>query len=132
MLAQNFKTPKDLKITDAEFEALAKIMRMLERGELRHVNFEAITGESHGFNMSDYEAACGTVCCIAGWCDRLFKTSFVDASITSEISSAMDDLFHMEGFDLNQMNKVTSSQAAIAIRNYLTHGEPRWAEAIGG
>ena len=33
MLAQNFKTPADLEITDIVFEALVKVLGMLERQE---------------------------------------------------------------------------------------------------
>lgn len=35
MLAQNFKTAADLDLADAEFEALVKVLGMLERGEIK-------------------------------------------------------------------------------------------------
>lgn len=34
MLAQNFKTPADLKIDDDDFEALVKVLGMFERAEV--------------------------------------------------------------------------------------------------
>lgn len=37
MLAQNFKTPADLGITDVEFDALYKVLGILERSEVPHV-----------------------------------------------------------------------------------------------
>lgn len=126
MLAQNFKTPADLKITDAEFDALAKVLGMLERDELQHV--KPLQNVPNGFNMADwhYKQHCGSACCIGGWVQRLFK---IDLAPCGGKTPALDRLFypHQPGTRLSQ---ITTAQAAVAVRNYLTHGEPRWEEAL--
>lgn len=40
MLAQNFKTPADLDLPNPEFEALVKVLGMLERGEIKSDHFD--------------------------------------------------------------------------------------------
>lgn len=41
MLAQNFKMPTDLALTDEEFRGLITTLGMMERGELTHVKAPA-------------------------------------------------------------------------------------------
>lgn len=130
MLAQNFKTPADLGIADAEFEALMKVLGMLERGELKHAaNPFAYQGHD-GFHMSDFDykdddSVCGTVCCIAGWCDRIAATSLSVKCMQDKLPYELDTLFMGPAM-------TTPAQAAIALRNYLTFGEPRWDDALAG
>lgn len=123
MLAQNFMTPADLGITDILFESLVKVLGMLERGELKHT--PVTMPIPNGFNMADrwIHDDCGTACCIMGWCDLVARKQ-----LSWPISNhALADLFCP---DMCWAGHHTPAQAAIALRNYLTHGEPRWAEAL--
>ncbi len=141
MLAQNFKTPTDLGITDAEFNALFKVLGMLERGELEHMRADVFDPGPLGghtpqfFNMCLVESQndCGTACCIMGWARFIAH----DRSLFHSRTLAASDLFrisHTDGTIFIYPGKFSSdilpSDAAIALRNYLTHGEPRWAEAL--
>lgn len=128
MLAQNFKTPIELKITDAEFDALYKVLGMLERGEVDHTDARTPT-IPNGFNMAVVRRShrCGTAACIFGWART------VNPMMTGTGTPGLFELFTAINFKVHHqldLEKVTVSQAAIALRNYLTHGEPRWAEAI--
>lgn len=147
MLAQNFKTPAELKIREAEFNALANVLRMLEREELKHIHvtpaayvagrvdfyegrkFDAL------FNMVGFaeQAECGTTACIAGTCDLVFGTTFAQKYWTAgNLPPNLIELFSCSEFTNARMATIRPDEAAIALRNYLTHGEPRWAEALAG
>jgi hypothetical protein len=130
MLAQNFKTPADLGITDKQFDALTKVLGMLEREELRHApkpdfdgcnfNGSKFTGR---FNMGAWrhDDGCGTVCCIGGSAELVGDVRFHSAT------PALNKLFYPTN---RELSKILPHEAAIALRNYLTHGEPRWSEAL--
>jgi hypothetical protein len=131
MLAQNLKTAADLGISETEFDALAKVLGMLERGEVKHV--PAGTRGDDGFNMT-YYGHCGTTQCIAGWADAIADTRLCGKH-AYELPEQLDVLLWGPGYSINTditNNDVSVDQAAIALRNYLTHGEPRWAEALAG
>lgn len=135
MLAQNFKTPADLRITDAEFEALSKTLGMLERGELTHAtpeNYEvwSATEFPKFFNMGMYRnlADCGSVCCIAGTAEIVGNFPIEHFFWASRDNEQLKETF---GYAMiGALRPITVQQAAIALRNYLTHGEPRWHEAL--
>jgi hypothetical protein len=135
MLAQNFMTAADLGLDDDEHAALVTVLGMLERGELHHTRAKDIipTGEkpvafTGNFNMEYWTMNtqnCGTVCCIGGSAeliggldhDRLFnKMNYLPK---------LGELFLLVGND----DGITPAQAGIALRNYLTTGDPRWNEA---
>jgi hypothetical protein len=102
---------------------------MLERGELVHTGDPETFESGNGFNMADYSwndtNACGTVHCIAGWCDRLFQTDLVERH--GGITPALDALF----FGPNGKNfSCTTRQAANALRSYLVTGETNWDKAL--
>lgn len=126
MLAQNFKTAAELGITDPEFDALSQVLGMLERNELAyHRSLMPIV--ANGFNMGliHRHDHCGTVACIYGWAKTLHK-SFMGGRTDN-----LMDLFCGEGRPAGfELRDITDEQAAIALRNYLTHGEPRWAETL--
>lgn len=137
MLAQNFKTPTDLNLTDAQFDALVKVLGILERCEVRHVRKRDGAWRGDGFNMTDVVSRneCGTVCCMLGLAEKVSG----NGSLFVSTKGVLDELFGMgSGGDwlggLNQHDMghddVTPAHAAIALRNFLTHGEPRWAEAL--
>lgn len=123
MLAQNFKTPTDLRITDKEFDALTKVLGMLERAEIwpEHLNMERID--------------CGTAACMMGWARRIGGSELFATEDMEE--GPLSELFMFAGMDeisdpawVKRRQNVTPSQAAVALRNFLTHGEPRWDEAV--
>ncbi len=129
MLAQNFKTATDLGISEAQVAALQKVLVLLETGKLTHTpadgnNYEIyrdapFTGH---FNMAAWrqETDCGTVCCIGGTAEAISGIPFCD---DYEESEELCDLFHPPRF---RDGKITTAQAAIALRSYLTTGDSRW------
>jgi hypothetical protein len=135
MLAQNFKTPTDLGISDAEFEALVKVLGMLERGEIKEApedaGFECVFDleeEPKFFRMrtTNAVAECGATCCILGFAWFVSGTKELFRGCTSRLHSANELFFPSR--DAAWSGK--PEQGAIALRNYLTSGEPRWAEAL--
>ena len=134
MLAQNFKTPADLKIADAEFEALVKVLGMLERGEIKSVPAEQLCrgiGREDAipefFDMQYVHTKydCGTAACVMGWMMHVDERVCGGGKGVLKWSPALRPLFILDGLECRD-----ADQAAIAVRNYLTHGEPRWAEAL--
>ncbi len=128
MLAQNFKTPAELDLLDIQYESLVKVLGMLERGELQHFNMETLkTSKPIGdlFNMNWWSAKfdCGTVCCIGGTAEAVGKFSFDAFNMSKELYG----LFYPGRVD---GDKITTEQAAYALRSYLTTGEPNWADAL--
>jgi hypothetical protein len=142
MLAQNFKTATDLGITDAEHEALTKVLGMLERDEIRHapINYDKSfymrkpAGVKHiDFNMGEVfsHTACGTAACIAGSCDFFFKTRFSSSNaLRDDLPDALNALFCPDTLSGSEWEKITAEQAARALRSYLTTGEANWADAL--
>lgn len=157
MLARTIKSAAELGISDIEHESLLKVLDKLERGELVHAPEAYAQGgsrpEGDSFNMSAYVSVggCGTVGCIAGWmhlvsggaCYKrfnfwtqkmlddhaaLFPNSTPHWSL-SIIPDALNELFHAANVDVD-LEDITPDQAAQAIRNYLSVGEPRWEEVL--
>lgn len=138
MLAQNFKTPADLRLTDLEFEALVKVLGMLERGELKHGDFKR-REPGDWFNMKSYGLTdkCGTIGCIAGWA-RVVSNGVAFPWAESDTANPLYNFtakknlrtLFIPSLMASCWDKITPAQAAIALRNYLTHGEARWAEAL--
>jgi hypothetical protein len=139
MLAQNFKSATDLGLTKKQHAALVATLGMLEREELPFLDREPLDGLSSGessdlpsyFNMAQWSAGypCGTVCCIGGAAQaigKLTRRELPDAALRSE---GLNDLFYAFSTPTS-LDDITASQAASALRNYLTHGEPRWAEVL--
>jgi hypothetical protein len=135
MLAVNFLSAEELEISKRERDALIRLLAMMEREEFVHVPLDIdddYSGE-RGFNMSDYDhetfRGCGTVCCIAGWSDRLFGTHFVYRHGTIGSINGIPSL----PVSLNHLfsgpkcsDSCTVAEAATALRNYLTTGAPAW------
>lgn len=134
MLAQNFMKSKALKITDKEHGALIAVLHALDRGELKHRNHAKPDGPN-GFNMGRLrnEMACGTVACLKGWAQTFAGKEDVFDSF--RMTSAVADLFMYQCIDRPETmkwnrEKVTTDQAAHALRNYLTSGAARWGEVL--
>lgn len=137
MLANNFMTPSALGISDVEFESLVKVLGMLERAEI----------SDDQFTMRRVQQPCRTPACICGWANhvsggRAFPlhekpgpTIFSGPSYGpywKGMSRPLRELFGYGGRMTDPVYAATPSQAAIALRSFLTHGEPRWAEALTG
>jgi hypothetical protein len=123
MLAQNFKTAADLGISEIEHDALRKVLGMLERQEI----------SPRQFTMERVIHRCGTPACICGWARHISKGEAfpgIGAAYPAKRTEQLSHLFAMTS-DVNVgAYSATCAQAAIALRNYLTHGEPRWDEAL--
>jgi hypothetical protein len=113
---------------------------MLERGE---IPYSADTGRLRAlkpgvrptaFNMYHFsaQAECGTVCCIYGWAVAVGQLPDSDLIIKRFNNDGVSRLFDpaCELVAIGRTDEIKPAQAAIALRNYLTHGEPRWAEAL--
>lgn len=125
MLAQNFKTPTDLGISDKEFDALVNVLGMLERCEIKE----------EYFSMGKVKN-CGSPSCILGWarhvssCKNIFALEG-DFTKWRRLPTQVRRLFaYVESTRDFDAHVASPSQAAIALRNYLTTGEPNWAEAL--
>lgn len=129
MLAQNFKTPVDLGISETEHRALIATLGYLEREDLPGIL---------NLNMWAVRAGkgdCGTNACIAGWA-WIFSDckAFADIVGPSGTGGGEDWVAcrpkGLRALLLSAHHDAT--HAPSALRNYLTHGEPRWAEALEG
>ena len=137
MLASNFMTPSALGISDVEFDALVTVLGMLERGEI----------PEDQFTMRRVQHPCRTPACLCGWAHhvsagRAFphapppRTMFGNAATYrprwNDLPRRLLELFAVGGGPADPVYAATTSQASIALRNFLTGGEPRWAEALAG
>jgi len=127
VLAQNFKTAKELGLADVELEALVKVLGMLERGEIVREEF----------HMGHFRHECRTPACMCGWAHHIsagkafpeLTCSLGPMILYRRFSGALVELFRLTAAR-GSGGEITPAQAAIALRNFLTHGEPRWAEAM--
>jgi len=127
MLAQNFKTADELGLAQVELTALATVLGMLERGEIAQGQF----------HMGHFRDSCRTPSCICGWAHYISgRKAFAELSspygsmiLYRRANKPLIDLFRLTAAR-GSGGDITPAQAALALRNYLTHGEPRWAEAI--
>jgi hypothetical protein len=137
MLANNFMPPSALGLSDVEFESLVKLLGMLERGEV----------PDDQFTMRRVQHPCRTPACLCGWANHLSggrafpleekpgATIFSGTTYAPrwrEMAPRLQSLFAYGGRATDPVYAATPSQAAIALRNFLTEGEPRWAEALTG
>ena len=127
MLAQNFKTAAELGLADVEAEALVTVLRMLERGDIAREEF----------HMGRFQHECRTPACICGWAHHVSRgKAFSELStrhgpilLYRRLGNSTRALFRLTEARASG-GEITPAQAALALRNYLTHGEPRWAEAM--
>jgi hypothetical protein len=127
MLARSFLPAGDLGISDIERDALITTLYAFERGEIDN------------FTMRRFREDCGTPACICGWANH-----FSDGRAFTEVSTMpgllavkrlhrrlpkeLQYLFDIQGLPLRAA--ATPAQAAAALSNYLTLGEPRWDEVV--
>ena len=137
MLAQNFMKPADLDLTDEQFEALCKTLVLLETEKLRHVSAVPADGIdrdrtfSGRFNMSNWSGhhPCGTVACIGGTAEMVGNVSFSPIHKWQKINPRLVSLF-FPPMKTSMWSSITPQQAAIALRSYLTTGDPHWDLAV--
>jgi hypothetical protein len=125
MLARSFLPATDLGISEVERDALIATLFAFERGEIDN------------FTMRHFRENCGTPACICGWANY-FSEGRAFAEVTSmsgvlatkrlyhRLPKQLQYLFDIQG--LPQQSGATQAQAAAAMSNYLTSGEPRWDE----
>lgn len=135
MLAQSFLAADDLRITEAQKEALVKTLVLLETGKLVHTpkyEFKSLNGKGFTghFNMRAWEteADCGTIRCIGGTAEVVGNVSFENWSLHED--TPLFDLFEPRCLEPTQWQEITDAQAARALRSYLTTGKPKWEEAV--
>lgn len=139
MLAQAFLTSAELGITDAELDALIKVLGMLERQEVEYAKARGTPPDDvtpTAFNMGWVFGVgeCGTTACLCGWAkelsgDRsLFEWLFGEGGVRHPINGLF--LTNSPIPAVSGLWDATPNQAAIALRNHLTTGEPRWSEAL--
>jgi hypothetical protein len=115
MLAQNFMAPIALGLSDEDFEALIKVLGMFERAEVPQALF----------NMTRIGSPeCGSAGCICGWARSVNKEAF-----RGDWNGPVARLF-VRPWKCIEKGQPTPAEGAIAIRNFLTFGEPRWEEAM--
>lgn len=134
MLAQNFKTAEDLGLTDAQKDALIKTLVLFETGKIEHREVTSrISSMDENptfcgyFNMQHWQAAhpCGTVACIGGTAELIGNVRFCNES------KGLFALFHPYCIIAKMSwEDITTTQAAIALRSYLSTGDARWDLAI--
>jgi hypothetical protein len=139
MLSRSFLTARKLGLSEKEHGALVSLLHMMERGELTYVNSVKNEANVHKpskfdglFNMASYWSpvrgkSCKTAACIAGSCDSLFGTNFVEYSLCGELG----ELFAPGCVDQRSWKNITLIEAAQALSNFLTTGEARWEEIFG-
>jgi hypothetical protein len=140
MLAQNFKTPAELEITDAEFEALVKVLGMLERGEIKKAPAGEVFHKIYSFRMPSQPeptmfnmeqviatSKCGTACCILGFA-RYFGGNYCFLDPSKNPKNHLFRLFFPHSF--RSMLCRDPAKGAMALRNFLTFGEARWGEVM--
>jgi hypothetical protein len=127
VLAQNFKTAKELGLAEVEVEALITVLRMLERGDIAREQF----------HMGRFRHECKTPACICGWAHYISRgRAFSELALPCgpiilhrRVSGTLSELFRLTEAR-GSGSEITPAQAAIALRNYLTHGQAHWAEAM--
>lgn len=145
-----FMSAQSLGLAPHYREAMQKVLRRLESGEIRHGQYVrpmtrlavnlGIRKPVVMFNMNRWSdtSHCGTVCCIGcigGLVDMILGYSAfgVDPScysqdVTRDQRRALHALY-FPNVDRPYEN-ITVAQAALALRNYLITGNSHWEEVL--
>lgn len=150
---------KDLGLSYPEYESLVRVRDMLRSGMIKEAldfrsRSDGYLPAGLNFNM-DYTARrgdCGSVCCIGGWVYALtygeeYKDKDGNVLYKYDDHVADEFVFGASGglyalFYPNEdhtrpdgtywsYRRITAQQAAQAIDNYLTTGQPRWGDILG-
>lgn len=113
-----FMTAAQLGINKAQYRALIKTLGRFERGEIPPLLFTMRhTGSPE----------CGTTGCICGWAREGNCALFFDWANHPKLCR----LFAPNAYGNHPAWGATVPQAASAIRNFLTTGNPMWDEVMG-
>lgn len=133
-----YKTAKELGITQPLYDSLLKVADMLCKNEIVHVGqdyYDPIGGDlkpGKFFDMSEWRelSSCGSVCCIGGSIEHFYKVDAHEEAINNHNNDkpALYTLFHPFDIDYDKWYKITNQQAVQAIHNYLTHNDAKWTE----
>jgi hypothetical protein len=137
MLAPNYMTANELRISDELHAALIKVLGMFERGEMEFAEYNDgfLSNVRTGFNLAVGWAhtECGTVGCYAGWASIFMGVDYSDALTNYITTPGIANLF-FGGCHTKRpkfaLSTVNIEQATHALRNYLITGDPRWKEVL--
>lgn len=133
MLVANYLSAEDLGIAEHHRDALIEVLRRFEAGEIEKAPGEievkpkkSTNREFFHLNVWNESCSCGTVRCIGGWAEHIAGRIFGDSPYGLRILCfpGLDIDDHVDAYN------ASVEQAAHALRNYLTLGEPRWAEVM--
>ena len=151
-------TAEQLNIDTGLHAALIRVLKGLESGKLRHVpytndpdfvnpslfNMSVVAQPQSQSLASDH---CGTVGCIGGWAYALMNGKKVDGTWIFDREQADNFVSNAPTEDLKELfypgresgradrweyENITAEQAAQALRNYLTVGQPCWFDVLAG
>lgn len=118
MLARTFKTADELGLPHAEYEALLKVLGAFERREI----------PKNLFDMGYIgQPECGSSGCLIGWARALTGTLVKVDCLSSNGLARLCYPYHIPN---DAAFSASRAQSEIALRNYLTRGEPAWDEAL--
>lgn len=122
MLARSFMPATDLGITEPEVDALVQVLGMLEREEIPESKFTmTLVGEPE----------CGTPGCILGWTRVVSVDVCRILACRMSANRALFWLFCPSPHTGDRSPYVAErSEAASALRSYLTTGKANWAAAL--
>lgn len=135
MLARTLMSAAALSIPEHMHAALLLVLSKLERGELVHGRPLDTYGEEtqipNTFNMVTWD--CGSAHCILGWARVLAEDNRNThlRRLWSETVKFNPGLYKLCYPNVPcDINKITTDQAAFALRNYLATGNPDWASVL--
>jgi len=138
MLAATYLSADTLRIAPRVRDALIEVLTRMERGELVHV-YEPeeirmpLPGNLFCMNEWNTQMTCGTVRCIGGWCEYIMDPNkqYDDDDEPDWITTdELEELFYPPRVVRRGAYQASVGQAAAALRNYLTTGEPNWEQAM--
>jgi len=139
MTEKEFRTAKELQITEKQRCALVKTLQLLESGSMIHVT-TLVSGDFYAsldipltchFNMRHWRSedkSCGTICCIGGTAELVGQ---VDLRRAVNKNIHLHDLFY-PSIPTTKWVKITPALAAVALRNYLFTGDAKWTKTMEG
>ncbi len=130
MLVRSFLSAKDLGLSELERSSLITVLGMMERGEIEGLQFNM---RSFYFDVLQ----CHTPACICGWAnyvsgrEKAFGAMmYGDRENRSPELAALFNLSTQRNMANSRVRAATVPQAARALNNFLTNGEPNWEEAM--
>lgn len=133
MLVANYLSADDLGIAEHHRDALIELLRRLETGEIEKApgEIEKIYAKPRNrefFHLGSWNqrCSCGTVRCIGGWAEHISGHTIDKMPVNFRVlcyPGLIED-------DCDNVYDASVEQAAHALRNYLTLGEPMWSEVM--